>query len=165
MAGFKLLRADGTNDEAGHLIDVVRLQVVTRGQAKTAAQDENPLSTETAPGSSLLDLIFKSQGIDPLCIRLKKELRLGPNKGARPGQGQESSNQKTTDYEGLRRQPDGDQEGSRRLNAGDEGASLKGYTLDQRGLLYYRGRVVIPQQKALIQELLYLYHDDQFAGH
>ena len=36
IAGFKLLRADSTNDEAGHLIDIVRLQVVTRGQAKTA---------------------------------------------------------------------------------------------------------------------------------
>ena len=75
IAGFKLLRADSTDDEAGHLIDVVRLQVVTRGQAKTAAQNEDPLSIETALRSSLLDLIFKYQGTDPLCIRLKKELR------------------------------------------------------------------------------------------
>ena len=77
IAGFKLLRADGTDDEAGHLIDVVRLQVVTRVQAKAAAQNEDPLSTETALRSSLLDLIFKHQGTDPLCIQLKKELKLG----------------------------------------------------------------------------------------
>ena len=60
MAGFKLLRADGTDDEASHLIDVVRLQVVTRGQAKEAARDENPLSEETAATPGLLDLILKS---------------------------------------------------------------------------------------------------------
>ena len=102
-----------------------------------AAQNEDPLSTETAPRSSLLDLIFKHQGTDPLCIQLKKELR----------------------------QPDSDQSGSRWLKASDEGASLKGYTLDQQGILYYRGRVLVPQQKALIQELLYLYYDDQFTGH
>ena len=81
IAGFKLLRADGTDDEAGHLIDVVRLQVVTRGQAKTATQNENPLSTETALRSSLLDLIFKHQGTDPLCIQLQKELRQQPDSG------------------------------------------------------------------------------------
>ena len=40
-----------------------------------------------------------------------------------------------------------------------------GYSLDQKGLLYYKGRVVIPAQKALVQELLHLYHDDQLAGH
>ena len=81
IAGFKLLRADGTDDEAGHLIDVVRLQVVTRVQAKAAAQNEDPLSIETAPRSSLLDLIFKHQGTDPLCIQLKKELRQQPDSG------------------------------------------------------------------------------------
>ena len=67
-AGFKLLRADSTDDEASYLINIVRLQVVTRGQAKTAAQNKDPLSTETVPRSSLLDLIFKHQGTDPLCI-------------------------------------------------------------------------------------------------
>ena len=123
IAGFKLLRADSTDDEASHLIDVVRLQVVTRGQAKMAAQNEDPLSTEAAPRSSLLDLIFKYQGTDPLCIQLKKE---------------------------LRQQPDSGQEYSRQLTASDEGVSPKGYTLDQRGILYYRGRVLVPQQKALI---------------
>ena len=102
IAGFKLLRADSTDDKAGHLIDIVRLQVVTRGQAKTAAQNKDPLSTETVPRSSLLDLIFKHQGTDPLCIQLKKELKLG--------QGQESSNQKTTGYKGFRRQPDSGRE-------------------------------------------------------
>jgi transposase InsO family protein len=41
----------------------------------------------------------------------------------------------------------------------------EGYFLGQKGLLYYKGRVVVPLQKSLIQELLYLYHDDQFSGH
>jgi len=45
------------------------------------------------------------------------------------------------------------------------GVSREGYALDQLGLLCYKGRAVIPAQKALIQELLYLYHNDQFAGH
>ena len=115
IAGFKLLRADSTDNKAGHLIDIVRLQVVTKGQAKVATQNKDPLSIETILRSSLLDLIFKYQGTGPLCIQLKKE---------------------------LRRQPDSDQSGSRWLKVSDEGA--KGYTLDQRGILYYRGRVLVP---------------------
>jgi hypothetical protein len=76
---------------------------------------------KTAPG--LLDQILQSQGTDPLCARLKKEL------------------------------------------AGPEGPSREGYFIDPKGLLRYKGRAVVPCQRALIQELLYLYHDDQFAGH
>jgi hypothetical protein len=107
------------DSEAGHLLELVRLQAVTRREAKEATQGESPLVDETAKG--LLDLILKSQGTDPLCIRLKKEL--------------------------------------------DTNSSREGYFLGQEGLLYYMGRVVVPLQKSLIQELLYLYHDDQFAGH
>ena len=44
-------------------------------------------------------------------------------------------------------------------------SSREGYTLSQDGLLQYCGRAVVPAQKALIQELLYLYHDDQLIGH
>ena len=116
MAGFKLPQAIGTNSEAGHLIDVVRLQAVTRGQARMAARNEDPLSTEAAPDSSLLDLISKSQGTDPLCIRLKKELQ------RQPGSGRDIS----------------------RLSASYAGTTMKGYSLDQQGLLYYKSRVVIP---------------------
>ena len=47
----------------------------------------------------------------------------------------------------------------------NQGTSQEGYTLNQQGLLCYKGRAVVPAQKALTQELLYLYHDDQFAGH
>ncbi len=68
-----------------------------------------------------MDLILKSQGIDPLCTRLKKELG--------------------TD------------------------SSREGYSLSLESLLFYKNRVVVPSQKSLIQELLYLYHDDQLAGH
>ena len=38
--------------------------------------------------------------------------------------------------------------------------SREGYALGQEGLLQYNGRAVVPAQKALIQELLYLYHNN-----
>ena len=44
-------------------------------------------------------------------------------------------------------------------------SSCKGYSLSLEGLLFYKNRVVVLSQKSLIQELLYLYHDDQLAGH
>ena len=100
--------------EAGHLAELVRLQVVTRKEAKKATQGESPLVDETAEG--LLDLILKSQGTDPLCTRLVKEL--GTNLGR------------------------------------------EGYSIGQGGLLYYKRRVVVPLQKSLIQELLFLYYDN-----
>ena len=46
-----------------------------------------------------------------------------------------------------------------------DNSGREGYSLGQDSLLLYSGRVVVPAQKALTQELLYLYHDDQFAGH
>ena len=118
IAGFK-----SSDSETGRLLELVRLQAVTRGEAKTAAQEEHPLAEEPAHG--LIDLILKSQGTDPLCCRLVKELQ----DSQKPGIGRQ------------------------------------GYTLDQQGLLRYKGRAVVPIQKTLIQELLYLYHDDQLAGH
>ena len=81
MAGFKLPQADGTDDKAGYLVDVVQLQVVTRRQARMTAQDENPLNEETTLTLSLLNLILKSQGTDPLSIKLRKELQQQPNNG------------------------------------------------------------------------------------
>ena len=107
------------DSEAGHLLELVRLQAVTRKEAKEATKGESPLVDETAEG--LLDLILQSQGTDPLCIRLQKELSTSSGR--------------------------------------------EGYSIGQKGLLYYKERVVVPSQKSLIQELLYLYHDDQFAGH
>ena len=50
----------------------MRAQALTRREAKEATQEESPLVDETAEG--LLNLILKSQGTDPLCTRLKKEL-------------------------------------------------------------------------------------------
>jgi hypothetical protein len=43
------------DSEAGHLLELVRLQAVTRREAKEATQGESPLVDETAEG--LLDLI------------------------------------------------------------------------------------------------------------
>jgi len=47
----------------------------------------------------------------------------------------------------------------------DTDSGRKGYSISQGGLLYYKGRIVVPLQKSLLQELLYIYHDDQFSGH
>ena len=107
------------DSKASYLLELVRLQAVTRKEAKRATQGESPLVDKTVEG--LLDLILQSQGTDPLCTRLRKELS-------------------TT-------------------------SGREGYSIGQRGLLYYKERVVVPSQKSLIQELLYLYHDDQFSGH
>ncbi|KAL4744261.1 hypothetical protein BDW72DRAFT_199782 [Aspergillus terricola var. indicus] len=107
------------DNKAGHLMKFARMQTVTRKRAKIAAQGEEPLGKKTADG--LLNMIQKLQGEDPLCSRLKKEIKY--NK------------------------------------------SWKGYEIDQDGLLRYKSQVIVLQQKALTQELLYLYHDNQFAGH
>ena len=107
------------DSEAGHLIELVRLQAVTRREARRATRDEDPLGNETA--TNLLATIRELQRGDPFCLRLKKELS---------------------------------------ANSGREG-----YYLGRDGLLLYKGRVVVPAQRALTQELLYLYHNDQFAGH
>jgi hypothetical protein len=107
------------DDEADHLLQLARMQAVTRKHARSAVRGENPLDEKTAEG--LLSQVKELQGEDPLCLRLRKEY--------------------------------------------DSGKARDGYELNQDGLLRYKDRVVIPQQKALTQELLYLYHDDQFAGH
>ena len=125
-----------SDSETGHLLKLVRAQTVTKGQARKAAQKEHPLAAESAPG--LINLILKSQGTDLLYCRLKKELQ--------SSQGS-------------------DQEGSSKRDASYKGTGRKGYTLDQQGLLCYKGRAVVPIQKSLIQELLYLYHDNQLAEH
>ena len=86
-----------------------------------------------------------------MCRRLVKKLQASQ----KPGSRQEGSSSRGHEGTG--------QEGS---GARDyEGTGRKGYTLDQRGLLCYKGKAVVPEQKSLIQELMYLYHDDQFAGH
>jgi len=46
--------------------------MVTREQARKAAQNKNPLSKKTI--TDLLDLILKSQETDLLYLRLRKEL-------------------------------------------------------------------------------------------
>jgi hypothetical protein len=68
VAGFKSIG----NLEAGHLIKYIKSQLVTRQAAKKAAKAEEPLVQEIS--LSLVDLIRTSQGTDPLCIKLKKEL-------------------------------------------------------------------------------------------
>ena len=114
------VRPTAEDSEADHLLELVRLQAVTRREARKATQEENPLGDKTAP--KLLATICELQGSDPLCLRLRKELGTGFT-------------------------------------------ARNGYELGPQGLLLYKGRAVVLAQRALIQELLYLYHDDQLAGH
>ena len=148
VVGFKSFE----NTEAGHLVKLIKIQAITRKGAKMAAWDEHPLAAETAPG--LLDLILKFQGTDPLCTRLKKELVIiSSQNGHLSLQGR------------MSQEPISRQSGHvTQKGHMSRGVSREGYTLEQ-GLLCYKGRAVVPAQKALIQELLYLYHNDQFAGH
>ena len=53
IAGFK-----SSDSETGCLLELVRVQAVTRREAKTAAQGELPLAEELASG--LIDLILRS---------------------------------------------------------------------------------------------------------
>jgi Integrase zinc binding domain/Chromo (CHRromatin Organisation MOdifier) domain len=120
--------------ETSHLLDLARIQSVTRREARQAASGENPQDNKTS--EDLLAKILELQGKDPLCMRLKKEISTKISTKSQAG---------TSTCSGR----DG----------------RKGYILGQNGLLLYEGRVVVPAQKALTQELLYLYHDDQLAGH
>jgi hypothetical protein len=56
-----------------------------------------------------------------------------------------------------------DSEVSRRLQEGLD-QSIH-WTKDEAGLLHYKGRVFVPEEAALRQELLMLFHDDPLAGH
>jgi hypothetical protein len=53
IAGFKSF-----DSEAGHLLKLVRIQAITRGEAKNAAQEEHLFAKKPARG--LIDLILKS---------------------------------------------------------------------------------------------------------
>ena len=46
----------------------------------------------------------------------------------------------------------------------DAELAQKGYHIKD-GLLFREKQIVVPQQRALIDELLHVYHDDELAGH
>jgi transposase InsO family protein len=48
---------------------------------------------------------------------------------------------------------------------GAVGGHFRGYTLDNKDVLWFKGRLVIPNQGALRKELLRKHHDDERAGH
>jgi hypothetical protein len=62
------------DSEASHLIELVRIQAVTRKEARTVVLGEDPLVDETVQG--LLNKIYKLQATDPLYIRIKKEITI-----------------------------------------------------------------------------------------
>ena len=69
------VRPTAEDSEADHLLELVRIQAVTRREARKATQEENPLGDKIAP--NLLATIRELQGSDPLCLRLRKELGTG----------------------------------------------------------------------------------------
>jgi hypothetical protein len=75
-----IARFKSFDSKAGHLLELVQIQAITRGEAKNAAQEEHPFAKEPARG--LIDLILKSQGTNPLCCRLKKELQSSQKLGS-----------------------------------------------------------------------------------
>ncbi len=48
---------------------------------------------------------------------------------------------------------------------GDLLSEKKKYSISKEGLLLYKERLYIPEQRSLIYELLQLYHRDPLAGH
>ena len=46
----------------------------------------------------------------------------------------------------------------------DAGLARKSYHVKD-GLLFREKQIVVPQQRALIDELLHVYHDDELVGH
>lgn len=67
------------DSEADHLVQLVRSRVVTRKDAKMAVRGEDPLVDETAQG--LIKQILKYQGLDPWCIKLKKNITSSKREG------------------------------------------------------------------------------------
>ena len=108
-----------------------------------------------------------------MCTRLKKELVTASSQNGHSSLQGRLSQKPTSSQNGhsslqgrLSQEPTSSQNGhSSQKGRLSQGISREGYTLDQEGLLRYKGRVVVPAQKALTQELLFLYHDDQLAGH
>jgi RNase H-like domain found in reverse transcriptase/Reverse transcriptase (RNA-dependent DNA polymerase)/Integrase zinc binding domain/Chromo (CHRromatin Organisation MOdifier) domain/Integrase core domain len=111
----------GEDQEADHLLHVIRVQVVTRKRAREATRNEtqNPLAQTT---NDLKKLIAAVQATDPFSQRLIKEVR-------------EVGNTRTQ------------------------------FTLSLEGLLLWKERIFVPQQRSLISELLNIYHDNPQAGH
>jgi len=61
------------DDEADHLLQLARMQAVTRKRARREVQGESPLDEKTAEG--LLSQVSYRE--DPLCLRLRKECDSG----------------------------------------------------------------------------------------
>ena len=114
-----LLCLNGTNAEADHLLDLVKVQYLTRACSKVAVHDEQLMQE---PSIGLCELVAAVQTEDAFCQQVVKDLKQDP----------------------LIRQS---------------------YHCTDDGVLLYRGRLVVPNQRSLMHELLRLYHDEPTAGH
>ena len=66
------------DSEAGHLLDLVKIQSVTRGKARQVALGEKPLFDSIL--HTLLSKITELQKTDPLCVRITKEITSSTDK-------------------------------------------------------------------------------------
>ena len=46
-----------------------------------------------------------------------------------------------------------------------EGSTRPHYGRTSNGLLLYKGRILVPNQRSLVHEILRLHHDERAAGH
>ena len=153
LAGTAALRTcersqvKGVSPYAEGLMKVLSLQVTTRAQARSAADDLQPyiLEDEDFPGVALLEdsvseekdsilkLILSAQELDPQCKRIFSQLR---------------------DH--------GTQSPSLAL---EQQQRLQLYSVDEDGLLKVADCVLVPPQEALRNQLLETYHDCPSGRH
>ena len=110
---------NGKNDEADHLLKLVKVQYLTRGRSRAAVHDEAPMQE---PSTGLRELVAAAQKEDTFCQRVVKDLERDP-------------------------------------------LTRKSYQYTSDGMLLYKGRLVVPNQRSLVHELLRLHHDEPTAGH
>ena len=153
LAGTAALRAcersqvKGVSPYTEGLMKVLSLQVTTRVQARSAADDLQPfiLEDEDFPGvalsedsvseekDSILKLILSAQELDPQCKRIFSQLR-----------------DHSTQSPSL---------------ALEQQQRLQLYSVDEDGLLKVADCVFVPPQEALRNQLLKTYHNCPSGGH
>ena len=51
------------------------------------------------------------------------------------------------------------------LEKGDSTSTRPQYSRTKDGILLYKGRIVVPNQRSLVHKLIELHHDEKSAGH
>ena len=83
-------------------------------------------------------MVAAAQKEDPFCKRVEKELAAQAQAKSTPGAGQAKASSDST---------------------------RPHYSRTDDEVLLYKGRLVVPNQRSLVHELLRLHHDEPIAGH